>query len=202
MKKEKVVIYIHGLHGSYKEADNYSYLKDSYDVFGLDYKDGSPWEPKDTIQNEFLRLTAGYKEVVVIASSIGAFYSYEYLSKYKIDKAFFLSPVGDMYLLVKRMMAGSGISEEELKEKGSITNKYRQTFVHEYNQYLKTRRDGWDVPTYILYGENDKLVEFDDIKYFISNHSKTNLIIKKGSEHHLHTEEEKQFIKDWILSNI
>ena len=202
MNKEKVVIYIHGLHGSYKEAEEYSYLKDEYDVFGLDYQNGEPWEPKDTIQNEFVRLTKGYKEVVIIANSIGAFYSYEYLANYKIDKAFFISPVGDMYLLVKRMLKASGISEEELKEKGTLTNKYHQTFSYEYNHYLKTRKDNWKVKTYIVYGRNDKLIALDDINYFISNHPNTELVIKDNSEHHFHTEEEKEFVKAWIKKNI
>lgn len=199
---KKVVVYIHGLHGSFKEADNYSYLKDDYDVVGLDYQDGNPWEPKATIQNEFKRLTDGYDEVVVIANSIGAFYSYEYLSNFKIDKAFFISPVGDMYLLVKRMMQGSDISEEQLEQVGTITNKYHQTFTHEYNQYLKTRKDGWKVPTFILYGENDQLIKLEDINYFMDNHPNTHLIVKKGSEHRFHSEEEKQFIKNWIIENI
>ena len=42
--KKKVAIYIHGLHGSHKEAEDFAFLKDEYDVFGLKYKDANPWE--------------------------------------------------------------------------------------------------------------------------------------------------------------
>ena len=202
-KKDKVVVYIHGLHGSYKEVENYAFLKDKYDVVGLDYQDGNPWEPKETIINEFNRLTKGYKEVVVIAYSIGAFYSYEYLSNFKIDKAFFISPVGDMYELVKRMMLASGTNEEQLEKEGTITNKYGQVFSYEYNQHLKKHDDNWKVPTHILYGSNDKLIQLQDIINFLTNHPNASLTIKKDSEHHLmKSAEEKEFVKNWILKNI
>lgn len=200
--KEKAVIYIHGLHGSYQEIKDYAYLENEYDVFGLDYQDGNPWEPKDTIINNFIELSKNYKEVVVIAYSIGAFYAYEYLSDFKIDKAFFISPVGDMYELVKRMMFASGISEEQLEKEGTIKNKIGQIFSYEYNNHLKKHDDHWKVPTYILYGENDKLIKLQDINDFINNHPNSNLMIKQGSEHHLKSEEEKDFIKNWILRNI
>ena len=68
-KHSKVIIYIHGLHGSYKEADDYSFL-DEYDVIGLDYADGNPWEVGPVIKTEFEKLIKPYKEVVVVANSI------------------------------------------------------------------------------------------------------------------------------------
>ena len=92
-KDKKVVVYIHGLNGSSKEAEDFSYLKDKYDVVGLDYQDGNPWELKETIQKEFEKLTKNYKEIIVIANSIGAFYTYEYLSDFHIKHAFFISPI-------------------------------------------------------------------------------------------------------------
>ena len=82
---KRVAIYIHGLNGSAKEVSNYKFLKGKYDVKGLEYQDGKPWELKDTIQNESKKLTKGYDEVIVIANSIGAFYTYEYLNKFKIN---------------------------------------------------------------------------------------------------------------------
>ena len=201
-KKNKVVVYLHGLHGSYQEIEDYAYLNNKYDIVGIDYQDGNPWEPKDTIISEFEKLTKGYKEIVLIGYSIGAFYAYEYLSSYKINKAFFVSPVGDMYELVKRMMRGSGISEEQLEKEGVIVNKIGQTFSYEYNMHLKKHDDCWQVPTHILYGANDKLIHVQDIINFLSNHPNASLTIKKDSEHRFKTDEEKAFIKNWILNNI
>ena len=94
--KKKAVVYIHGLRGSSKEANDYCFLNSEYDVFGLDYQDGNPWELKDTIRAKFKKLIKGYKEVIVIANSIGAFYTYEYLSDFNIKKAFFISPIASM----------------------------------------------------------------------------------------------------------
>ena len=53
-KEKKVAVYIHGLQGSAKEAEDYSYLKDEYDVVGLDYADSNPWELKDIIRTWIL----------------------------------------------------------------------------------------------------------------------------------------------------
>lgn len=201
-KKNKVVVYLHGLHGSYKEIEDYAYLKNEYDVVGIDYQDGEPWEPKETIINSFEQLTRGYQEIVLIGYSIGTFYAYEYLSNYKIDKAFFISPVGDMYELVKRMLKGSGISEEQLEKEGVVKNKLGQTFSYEYNMHLKKHDDKWKVRTHILYGENDKLIHIQDIYNFLTQHPNASLTIKKDSEHRFKTAEEKEFIKNWILNNI
>ena len=103
-KDKKVAVYIHGLHGSANEANDFSYLESEYDVVGLDYPDGNPWDLKDTIRNEFIKLTSNYKEVVVIANSIGAFYAYEYLSDFNIKQAFFISPIADMCMAIIDLM--------------------------------------------------------------------------------------------------
>ena len=121
-KTKKVAVYIHGLYGSAKEAEDYSYLKDDYDVVGLDYKDGNPWELKEKIRSEFKKLTKNYREIIVIANSIGAFYAYEYLSDFNIKRAFFISPVADMYQLIYGIMMSNKIYLEKLKEEKIISH--------------------------------------------------------------------------------
>ena len=76
LRKDKtIVVYIHGLYGSHEEV-KYLIEKSRYiDVVGLEYQDGNPWEVKDKIRDEFIKLTKDYKQVVVIANSIGAFYT-------------------------------------------------------------------------------------------------------------------------------
>ena len=76
---------------------DFFFLKNEYEVVGLDYKDGNPWELGDFLKKEFDKLTKNYKEIVVIANSIGAFYAYEYLSEFNIKHAFFISPIADMH---------------------------------------------------------------------------------------------------------
>ena len=201
-KEKKVVVYIHGLYGSAEEAKDYSYLKDEYDVVGLDYQDGNPWELKDTIRNEFEKLTKDYKEIIVIANSIGAFYAYEYLSDYKIRHAFFISPIADMSQIVFNKMMREGILHNELEEKKTIICKDGTVLSFDFYQHVSNYKDNWKVPTDILYGEHDEIVYIENIADFLASHPSSRLTIMHGAEHYFHTEEEKDFIKNWILKTL
>ena len=202
-KHDKVVIYIHGLHGSFKEAEDYHYLKD-FDVIGLDYKDGNAWEVGPIVKEEFKRLIEPYQEVVVIANSIGAFYAYEYLSEFKIKQAFFISPIASMSQIIANYYLSGQISKEELKEKGFVKAKDGTTFSYDFCE-LYSNSDyhaNWDVPTDVLYGDHDELVYIENIAEFLAAHPKSKLTIKRGAEHYFHTKEEKNFIKKWILRSL
>ena len=201
-KEKKVVVYIHGLYGSAEEAKDYSYLKDEYDVVGLDYQDGNPWEIKDTIRNEFEKLTKDYKEIIVIANSIGAFYAYEYLSDYKISHAFFISPIADMSQIIFNKMMREGIQHNELEEKKTIICKDGTVLSFDFYQHVSNYKDNWKVPTDILYGEHDEIVYIENIADFLASHPSSRLTIKQGANHYFHTEEEKEFIKNWILKTL
>lgn len=199
-KTKKVVVYIHGLHGSSNEANDYSYLKDEYDVVGLDYQDGNPWELKDIIRTEFEKLTKNYKEIIVIANSIGAFYAYEYLSDFNIKRAFFISPIADMFKIVFDLMMHYHISDEELNNKKIIVLDNGQTLSYDFYQHVLNYKDNWNVPTDILYCEHDEFVYIENIADFLANHPKARLTIKQMAGHYMHTEEEKEFIKQWMIN--
>ena len=201
-KDKKVVVYIHGLHGSAKESEDFAFLSDRYDVAGLDYQDGNPWELKDVIRDEFAKLTENYKEIVVIANSIGAFYAYEYLSDFNIKHAFFISPIADMFQIVFNTMMKEGVHRKELEEKRIITCKDGTMLSFDFYQHVSNYEDDWKAPTDVLYGSNDELVYIENIADFLANHPNSKLTIKQGSEHWFHTDEEKTFIKNWILSSI
>lgn len=201
-KDKKIVVYIHGLYESFEEAEDYLYLSDEYDVAGLDYQDGNPWEIKDTIRSEFEKLTKNYKEIVVIANSIGAFYAYEYLSDFNIKQAFFISPVADMCQLILGIMMSNGIDMEKLKEEKLIKIDDKTVLSYDFYENLKNSPDNWTVPTEILYGENDNVVYIENIADFLARHPQSRLTIKQGAEHYFHTKEEKAFIKNWILKSL
>jgi hypothetical protein len=199
---KRVAIYIHGLNGSAKEAKDYGFLKDKYDVVGLDYKDGKPWELKDVIQSEFKKLSEGYDEVVVIANSIGAFYACEYLSKYNINKAFFISPIVSMFQQVVDLMEMYNIKDKELKEKGIIELEDGNVLSFEFYQHVANEEDHWKVPTEILYGAYDQVVYTGSMMEFLENHPNARLTVKSDAEHYFYTPEEKRFIKNWILKSL
>lgn len=201
-KNRTVIVYIHGQHGSYKEVDNYKYLENKYDLVGLNYQDGNPWEVKDTIRDEFKKITKGYKDIIVISYSIGAFYTYEYLSNFNIKQAFFISPVADMYEIGLSFMKQYGITEEQLKKEKYIELPNKQALFYEFQNHIKEHKENWTVPTNILYGTKDKLITPTAIISFMGRHPNTSLTVKEGAEHYLHTPEEKEFIKNWILKNL
>ena len=199
---KRVAIYIHGLHGSAKEADFYKFLK-GYDVKGLEYsQEGKPWELKEPIQNEFKKLTKGYDEIFVIANSIGAFYTYEYLSSYKIKKAFFISPIVSMFQQIVDLMAMYGIKDKELERKKFITLEDGNVLSYDFYQHVSTDEDNWKVPTEILYGAFDQMVYMGSMMEFLENHPQAKLTVKSESEHHFSSPEEMKFIKNWINKNL
>ena len=201
-KNKKVVVYIHGLKGSFIEAEGYSFLKGEYDVVGLDYKDGNPWELGDFLVAEFQKLTKNYKEIIVIANSIGAFFAYEYLSDFKINHAFFISPIVSMYQIILNLMMENGISIDLLKEKKLIELNNKQTLSYDFYNHVSNYHDKWKTTTDILYGQRDELVYIENIADFLAAHPNSKLTIKRDSQHYFHTDEEKLFIKNWILSSL
>ena len=202
-KHDAVVIYIHGLYGNYQEAEFYKFLKD-YDVKGLDYEDGNPWEVGPIIKDKFKKMIKPYKEVVVIANSIGAFYTYEYLYEFNIKHVFFISPIANMFQILFGYIMSGKVSEEELEKQKYITLEDGTTLSDDfYKLYAKKPYQGdWKVPTDILYGSRDDLVFIESIVTFLEEHPLSKLTIRKDSEHYIHSEEEKNFIKDWILSSL
>lgn len=199
---KRVAIYIHGLHGSAKEASNYKFLKGKYDVKGLEYQDGKLWELKDTIQGEFKKLIKGYDEVVIIANSLGAFYTYEYLNQFKIKKAFFISPVVSMFQQIVDIMAMYGIKDKELERKKVIELDDGSVLSYEFYQHVSNDDVEWNVPTEILYGAFDEVVYVGSMMEFLENHPSCKLTVKSESEHFFSSPEEMKFIKNWINNNL
>ena len=195
----RAAIYIHGLFGSSEEANDFNFLNDKYDVVGLDYQDGKPWELKEIIQEQFKKLSAGYDEVLVIANSLGAFYATEYLSDFKINRALFISPIVSMFQNIIDIMSMYDIKDKELEEKKFITLEDGTVLSYDFYQHVSNDEDHWEVPTEILYGAYDDVVYTGSMLEFLENHPLARLTVKSDSEHYFASEEEKEFIKDWAL---
>lgn len=201
-KNRKVIVYIHGLNGSIDETNDYSYLNNEYDVIGLYYEDGNPWEVKDVIRNEFKSVTEKYKEVIVIANSIGAFYTYAYLSDFNIKKAYFISPIASMSQIILNIMMKNGIHWKELEEKKFIKVDGNMTLSYDFYKFVEGSFENFKVPTEVLYGSRDELVYIENIMEYMENHPNARLTVMKDAEHYFHKEEEKEFIKKWILQSL
>ena len=81
-----------------------------YDVIGFDYKSEIPWDAKQEFTNLFDNYCKNYDYIVLIANSIGAFYSMNAFSDKQIDKAMFISPVVDMENLITNMMKWANVT--------------------------------------------------------------------------------------------
>lgn len=149
--KQEVVVYIHGKGGCASGAEHYQKLFPECDVIGLDYKAFTPWECKEEIQNAVKQLLERYKDVTLIANSIGAYFAMNALSEKQIRKAFFISPIIDMERLISNMMKWANVSESLLKEKQTIETDFGETLSWEYLTYVRNHPIRWNVPTEILY---------------------------------------------------
>ena len=77
---KNAVIYIHGKGGSASESEHYKLLFPVCDVIGLDYKTFTPWETGKEIHIAVKKLKKEYESVILIANSIGAYFSMKAVS--------------------------------------------------------------------------------------------------------------------------
>ena len=197
---KKAVLYIHGKGGSAAEADHYKELFTSYEVIGLDYKTNTPWETGQEISEAVDKLSDTYEEIVLIANSIGAFFSMNGNIDYKINRAFFISPIVNMEKLITDMMSWANVTEEDLQEKKYIETEFGETLSLEYLSYVRKHPITWNVRTDILYGDKDNLTAIHTIEEFAKEHNTTLTIMEQG-EHWFHTEEQMTFLDNWIRTN-
>ena len=119
------------------------------------------------------------------------------LSDKKIKKAMFISPIVDMEKLILNMMKMSNVSEEELYKEKEIATSFSETLSWEYLTYVRNNPIEWNVPTDILYAENDLLTSLDTMTNF-ANKTNSSLTIMKNGEHYFHTEEQMNFLDNWF----
>ena len=133
-----------------------------------------------------------------MANSIGADCTMLSVINKKIEKAFFISPIVDMEKLITDMMFLENITEEELYKKKEIKTSFGEILSWDYLTFVRKNPIEWNVPTYILYGEKDNLTSYETILNF-TNKSKANLTIMRDGEHwFLHTDEQIEFLNNWI----
>ena len=73
--KQTAVLYIHGKNGSATECEHYKPLFPECEVIGLDFQTFTPWETGAEIRSAVEKLKSKYDSIILIANSIGAFFS-------------------------------------------------------------------------------------------------------------------------------
>ena len=195
------VIYIHGKGGNAEESAHYAPLFPGCNVSGLDYRTFTPWETGPQIREEVEGLAGRYENVVLIANSIGAYFSMCSGIDRFIRNAYFISPVVDMEKLICGMMALAGVTEDELRSKGVISVPFGEDLSWDYLRYVREHPVVWDAPTRILYGSRDTLTPFETVKAFADGHHAPLTVMENG-EHWFHTEEQMRFLDRWIRESV
>lgn len=194
---KNAVLYIHGKGGSAAECEHYKPLFPDCEVFGLDYQTFSPWETGAEIRTAVEKLKAEYENIILIANSIGAYFSMNAGIDSMIRNAYFISPIVDMEKLVGDMMQWANVTEGELKAKGVIHTEFGEDLSWDYLCYVREHPIQWRVPTSILCGSKDNLTSLETVCAFADQHNAT-LTVMEGGEHWFHTEEQMRFLDDWI----
>lgn len=194
---KKLVVHIHGKGGNAEEAEHYKALFPEREVIGFDYQSQTPWDAKSEFSDYFKAISKEYDSVVIVANSIGAFFAMNALSDFKIEKAYFISPIVNMEKLITEMMLWAGVTESELMEKGTIETSFGETLSWAYLTWVRKHPVSWTVPTSVLYGSEDNLQSPDTIKAF-AKESGADLTVMQNGEHWFHTQEQMTFLDEWI----
>ena len=109
-----LIVYVHGKGGSAGEAAYYKTLFPNSEVIGFDYRSQTPWEAKKEFLAFFTEQRGRCEHLTLVANSIGAFFALSSLDETLVDRAYLISPIGDMEKLICDMMQWSGVTEQEL----------------------------------------------------------------------------------------
>lgn len=198
---KKAVFYIHGKGGSAEEVNHYQPIFNGYAVFGSGYKAFTPWETKEEILTEYDILRKKYDSILIIANSIGAYFTMNALSGKKLERAFFISPIVNMGKLISDMMMWANVTEQELHDKQEIETSFGETLSWRYLCYAREHPIVWNTPTDILYARNDNLTSYETISKFAKETNSSLTLIEDG-EHWFHTEEQLAYLDHWLMNII
>lgn len=198
---KRIIVYIHGKGGNAKEALHYKSLFKKEAVVGLDYKANDPWTAKEEFPALFDKVTKGYDSVIVIANSIGAYFTMQALGSKKIQKFLFISPIVDMQRVIRGLMNAANVTEEELEEKKTIETSFGETLSIDYLNYVRENPVVWRKETHVLYGENDTFTSFQSMIFFCERVGASLNVMEEG-EHYFHTEEQMKVVDEWVKSII
>ena len=199
---KNAVIYVHGKGGNAEEADHYKqFFDDSFEIIGFDYKSLNPWDAKIEFRNYFHSIISKYNKIYLIANSIGAYFSLIFLFDMPIEKAMLISPIVDMESIILNMMKCENVTEDELVLEKEIETSFGESLSWEYLSYVRKNAIHWDIPTNILFADNDNMTSVDTMTNF-ANKINAKLTIMRDGEHWFHTDEQMNFLDKWFKENI
>lgn len=159
----------------------------------------NPWHVVPELTQILEYAESIWTEISLFANSIGAWFCMQSLAPEMLKSCLLVSPVLDMKVLTGNLMKWSDVSEERLQKEQIIPTAFGETLSWKYWEYIKSHPiTKWEVPTQILYGEKDHLVERVVVDEFVKRHG-CGLTVMENGEHWFHTELQLQFLSDWII---
>lgn len=139
-----------------------------------------------------------WKHICLFANSIGAYFSLLAYANEPLEKALFLSPVVDMKRIIENMMIWFSIPKEQLERQQIVSTPIGQNLYWDYYCFVKDHPIiKWSAPTYILYGGDDDLCEYD-ITYQFAERFSCKLNIAKQTGHYFHTPTDLAVLDNWL----
>ena len=142
-----------------------------------------------------------YDSVILIANSIGAFFSMSALTETNISQAMFISPIVNMERLITDMMMWANVTEKELQSKQEIPTEFGETLSWEYLCYVRKHPIKWGIPTCILYGGKDHLTNRETVSEF-AHRIGADLAVMEDGEHWFHTENQMRVLDHWVRNSV
>lgn len=210
----KLYFYVHGQGGCKEEAAVFAEVacRFGWQVLSVDLpKHGEriegktafkPWSivPELSVLMDFVK--SRWREISLYASSIGAWFSMLTFGNEPLKNCLFVSPVLDMKELLSKMMEGAGVSKKQLEQQRLIPNDFGEAFSWEYwNYVIEHPIKQWNIPTKILYGEKDNLIDRWCVEGFTQKFG-CSLTVAEECEHWFHTERQLEVLQHWIRKEI
>ncbi|WP_099203245.1 alpha/beta hydrolase [Miniphocaeibacter massiliensis] len=215
-KNDKVFIAVHGNMSNRKDKIIKNFVEIvvgyGYQVLSFDLAKHGDRLNENTllkVQNSMIDLEIVYdyvstrwKNISLFSVSLGSYFSLMAYKNKKLNQALLVSPVVDMYQLIKNMMNWENITEEMLKKEQIIDTQIGETLYWDYYVFVKENPiEKWNVKTNILYGEKDEIVEIDTINNFCKTYN-SKLSILKDTKHFINDGKSLESFKSWVINTL
>ena len=210
----RLYLYVHGQGGDKEEAGLFAAIACGcgWQVLSVDLPGHGerkaeqdcfdPWHIVPELREVMEFAVRGWGQISLFALSIGAWFTMQSFTGKEFQKCLFVSPVVDMARLITRMMEWADVSEAQLEKEGVVPTFFGQTLSWEYRRYTQEHPvEEWQVPTDILYGSSDHMIERESVEFFACKFG-CSLTVMKGGEHWFHTEEQMDFMEKWARERL
>ena len=198
-ESEKAYIYVHGLNGSSKDAESFSYIAEHFgwQVLSFTIPSFDPVSTLPVINSVYEYACKRWKDISLYGVSLGAWYSMVFFQDKPITRTLLVSPVVSMKNLIARMMNSAGVTSDMLRDKGTIANLSWEYYVFACENEITS----WQCPTKILYPENDNITPRHEIEDFAEKFA-CELTVLPDAEHWIHMDRELKILHRWEEDNI